>query len=162
MILDLRSIFAKQEERLTYDAFIDLTEMDIYGYCPFEKPIHFSCEITNISVVELKGKANFDYYSQCDRCAIDIIEPITIDINHILVTEFNNDENEDYIVIPDMLLDITELATSDILLQLPSKFLCKDDCKGICPTCGNNLNELQCICDKPIDPRLEALKELLN
>ncbi|MBQ8120226.1 MAG: DUF177 domain-containing protein, partial [Ruminococcus sp.] len=41
-----------------------------------------------------------------------------------------------------------ELAVSDLLLQLPTKILCKDDCKGLCYTCGHNLYEGECGCNK--------------
>ena len=163
MILDLRSVFANGDESLTYNTLIDLTEIDIRGFYPFKKFVNLACEIKNHSgIVQLIGLADFEYHSQCDRCAIELIKQMTIPINHILVTEVNNNENEEFIVIKDMQLDITELTISDILLLLPSKFLCDDDCKGICEICGNNLNEIQCNCKKSIDPRLEALKKFLN
>lgn len=83
-------------------------------------------------------------------------------MNHILVTEVNDEDNDDYIIIEDMKLDIAELTLEDIYLALPSKFLCSDDCKGVCPSCGVNLNTGSCSCKKEVDPRLEALLDLLN
>ena len=60
-------------------------------------------------------------------------------------------------------LNLDELVHADVVLEFPSKFLCKDDCKGICQKCGINLNHEQCCCtDKPIDPRLAVLKDLLG
>ena len=71
--------------------------------------------------------------------------------------------SDDYVETPDYKLDLDELATADILLELPSKHLCKPDCKGLCPDCGADLNETACDCGKHrIDPRLEALKDLMN
>ena len=49
-----------------------------------------------------------------------------------------------------------------VLVNWPMKVLCKEDCKGVCQFCGANLNEGQCSCKKPVDPRLEALKQLLD
>lgn len=70
---------------------------------------------------------------------------------------------EDYLVLPDGALDLDEVCEGDIFLELPSKFLCRPDCKGLCPVCGKDLNEGQCQCDtKRIDPRLEVLKKLLD
>ncbi|MBR6599034.1 MAG: DUF177 domain-containing protein, partial [Oscillospiraceae bacterium] len=43
-------------------------------------------------------------------------------------------------------IDLKEIAISDLLLQLPSKTLCDEECKGLCPSCGCNLNESQCDC----------------
>ena len=67
-----------------------------------------------------------------------------------------------YIVIPDGKLDLAQLTWEDLLLFLPSKLLCRDDCKGICPQCGKNLNEGTCECKKEIDPRFAALLDLLD
>jgi len=52
---------------------------------------------------------------------------------------------------------------SEVILDLPSKHLCKDDCKGICFKCGKNLNEGECDCEtREVDPRLAKLMELLD
>jgi len=58
-------------------------------------------------------------------------------------------------------LDLTQVAREQILLNLPEQVLCREDCKGICPTCGSDLNEGDCTCsDDNIDPRWAALKDL--
>ncbi|MGB9809870.1 MAG: YceD family protein, partial [Caldanaerobacter sp.] len=50
-----------------------------------------------------------------------------------------------------------------VILSLPMKFLCKEDCKGLCPICGTNLNYGSCSCKREdIDPRLEVLSKLLQ
>ncbi|MBR3755030.1 MAG: DUF177 domain-containing protein, partial [Clostridia bacterium] len=55
-----------------------------------------------------------------------------------------------------------ELVTEDILLGLPTRHLCKEDCKGVCQYCGKNLNHDSCSCSAPLDPRLAVLKQLLD
>ncbi len=61
------------------------------------------------------------------------------------------------------ILDLTEVARQDILLALPPYPICRSRCAGLCPKCGKNLNEGTCDCkDDEIDPRFEALKQLLN
>lgn len=58
-------------------------------------------------------------------------------------------------------IDLSQLAREQILLSLPEQVLCRDDCKGICPTCGRDLNEGECMCgEEDIDPRWAALKDL--
>ncbi len=60
-------------------------------------------------------------------------------------------------------LDLQELITEQILLSVQMKPLCNEDCKGICPKCGIDLNMGTCTCvQKEIDPRLEVLKKLLD
>lgn len=58
-------------------------------------------------------------------------------------------------------LDLAQVAREQILLNLPDQVLCREDCKGICPTCGKDLNEGECGCGgDDIDPRWAALKDL--
>jgi uncharacterized protein len=60
-------------------------------------------------------------------------------------------------------LDLTHLAREQILLNLPETILCREDCKGICPKCGSDLNAGNCNCSEDeIDPRWAALKDLKN
>ena len=77
--------------------------------------------------------------------------------------DLSNLSGDDYIEAPDYMLDTDALLRDDILLELPSKFLCKDSCKGLCPKCGKNLNMGRCGCpEKEPDPRLAALSKLLE
>ena len=56
-----------------------------------------------------------------------------------------------------------ELVMTDVTLELPFQLLCREECKGLCPVCGADLNETTCNCNtKKVDPRLEKLKMLLD
>ncbi|MCS7252735.1 MAG: DUF177 domain-containing protein [Armatimonadota bacterium] len=59
-------------------------------------------------------------------------------------------------------VDVTELTRQALILALPLQPLCSADCKGICPVCGADLNEGQCSCEPPKDPRWAKLEELLT
>ena len=59
-------------------------------------------------------------------------------------------------------LGVEDFVREDIFLALPTKFLCREDCKGLCPQCGKNLNDGSCSCKKPVDPRLAVLQQLLD
>jgi uncharacterized protein len=59
-------------------------------------------------------------------------------------------------------IDLSELARQVLVLAIPPRSLCSSDCRGLCPQCGQDLNEEQCDCDTDrTDPRLEALRDLL-
>jgi uncharacterized protein len=59
-------------------------------------------------------------------------------------------------------LDLRKPLREQILLAMPMHLLCRPDCKGLCPNCGQNLNEGPCQCStENIDPRLAVLKKLL-
>ena len=60
-------------------------------------------------------------------------------------------------------LDLGEVIKEQLLLNIPMKPLCRDDCKGICSKCGADLNESPCGCKTDgVDPRLQVLEEYLN
>ena len=64
-----------------------------------------------------------------------------------------------FLLLQDGLLDIGEYVRTAVILELPSRFLCREECKGLCPKCGADLNAATCSCgDKEPDPRWDALK----
>ena len=65
-------------------------------------------------------------------------------------------------LLEDGCLDLDELFTTALVLSMDSKHVCSEDCKGLCPTCGTDLNQGPCGCRKEIDPRLAALAQLLD
>lgn len=105
----------------------------------------------------------------CDRC----LEPFAANISIALQEEFRptidiitgislHDTDEESTRIDEShTIDLTEVVRQDLLLALPMHPLCRPDCAGLCPHCGKNLNEGPCECQKPPDPRLAVLKELL-
>ena len=59
-------------------------------------------------------------------------------------------------------IDVCDVLETCFILGMDQKFLCKDDCKGLCGVCGKNLNDGPCGCGKQIDPRMAALAQLLD
>lgn len=74
----------------------------------------------------------------------------------------NENDDDDYIVVKNRELDLDEFVNEEVSLSLPNKILCSEDCKGLCSKCGMSLNLKQCDCKKDVDPRMEALLQLLN
>ena len=74
------------------------------------------------------------------------------------MTSLNNEDNGDFVLVDNYQLPLDSLVEADLILSLPSKVLCREDCRGLCPHCGKDLNEGLCGCKpKTVDPRLEAL-----
>lgn len=72
-----------------------------------------------------------------------------------------NTEDLDFVFYEDDLIDLDPLIIEQIILQIPMRILCRDDCKGLCPHCGINLNTGSCQChERQIDSRLAVLKNL--
>ena len=73
------------------------------------------------------------------------------------------DVEEKYFIYDNDTLDITDIVRENILAELPLKILCVEDCQGLCPKCGKNLNQGQCDCDlHEVDPRLAILATLME
>ena len=124
-------------------------------------PVSFKGVIKNTAgVVSLSGEAQFSASVICCRCAEEFRHDFCVAISHLLTDRLNNEDNGDYIVVENSELDLSELICEDIIFSLPTKLLCREDCKGLCPQCGKNLNEGACDCKKQIDPRWAALSEL--
>ena len=158
MFIQLEALLGGGVESLPIDYEFDFSAEELGGVFPFTTPVILKGEIRNTAgIVTIKAKADFSIEVACDRCAEDIRPEFTVDIEHGLVASLNHEDNDDYILIEDMKLDVRQLTLEDIYLALPGKFLCREDCKGLCSECGANLNESSCNCQKPIDPRWAAL-----
>lgn len=163
MLLDLESVFNTEGLVKSFDFELDLSQEELYGVKPFTKPVTVSGEVGNhTGVVELNAVAKPVLELNCDRCAKPITVPLQIEIFHTLVTHLNDESNDELLLVNELRFDVGALITEDIFLELPSKFLCSEGCKGVCPKCGKDLNTDSCSCEKDVDPRLEALKQLLD
>lgn len=101
----------------------------------------------------------------CHRCLTEFEYPLDIPVSTMVIldqTEEFKDEDELIQVKPgDRYVNLTKLIKDAILLDLPVKIVCTEDCQGLCAQCGTNLNKDQCECtDDSIDPRWEKLKEI--
>lgn len=117
----------------------------------------------------LEGSLRTEVEMACSRCLEVTRLPISAPFKYILTpaqTEHPeeqelNAEDMDFVSYSDNLIDLDPLITEQILLQIPMKVLCREDCKGLCPHCGINLNTDRCQCHtERIDHRLAVLKKL--
>lgn len=164
LILDLKGLFVTEGLVIHKEYTLNMEDTMVNGEKPFTSPVKVNIQAENrAGLVKLSLATSFDYEKPCDRCGTDVAKCLNYNFEHYLVTSLSGDQNDDYIETPDHTIDIDELVTTDILLELPSKHLCSDYCKGLCPKCGTDLNKSTCSCiTKDIDPRLEALKKLLD
>ena len=146
MNIQLRQLFDIVGECVDIDYSIGEDELkDISAYS-FASPVTIKGKIQNrAGVVRLTYESRAELALECDRCLTQFVREFCYSFEHIVVASTNTDDDE-YVICPNNILDMNELAVSDLLLQLPTKILCKDDCKGLCYTCGKNLNEGECSC----------------
>ena len=164
MVVDLKHIFVKDNSSLPLKYALDLSHIDYMGEYPLKKPVEIVGEITNkASLVRLEAEITFEFDASCDRCGTRTAKRHTLKISKSLATSIEGEESDTIITVPDMKLDLDELIYTETVTNLPMKHLCDENCKGMCPKCGKNLNEGECGCPKKeIDPRLKALADLLK
>lgn len=163
MILDLTRAFAGKQESVTDT--LDLSGLELDGVKPFCAPIEIHGDLHGLSgSAELTLTVRYTVSMPCDRCGAQTTRTYDRQFPHLVVRELAEEEDDgDYVVTEDDRLDLSELVREDVLLDLPTKYLCREDCRGLCPKCGRNLNEGDCGCDRrEIDPRLAALAGLLE
>lgn len=146
MIADLRRIFYTSGLKHEFDYFVPSTELPKNDSYVFKGDVGVSgCVYNRADVVHLDYSVKFTLSIICDRCLKELDREYLFDFKRIVVKNVNSD-NDEFIVAENDRIDLTEIAVSDILLSLPTKILCKDDCKGLCPVCGCDLNESDCGC----------------
>ena len=122
---------------------------------------------TGKDVIEFSGSVNTKLRMSCDRCLRQVDVPLAVDIRQRFVKGEKTDSSEsdydlDYLPIENDTIDLEEVLLYDVQLNVPVKVLCKEDCLGLCPICGKDLNEGPCECEEDFsDPRWDALKNLL-
>ena len=165
MLLGLSKIIDCPGATVDFSTNVDLSDL-LYGTCyPVSEPVLANGKVRNTAgVLVMKGEITTTIHGVCDRCASDFTQDVEIPIDVVLVRELTNEENEDEGVFPLVgdNADLDEIVRTVFVLNMDSKLLCSDDCKGLCYRCGKNLNEGPCGCQKEIDPRLAALRQLLD
>lgn len=101
--------------------------------------------------------------TECGRCLIPIKLPITSEFTELFVFSHKDRSAEDLVLPEDGFVDLGPIARENLILEIPINAVCKPDCKGLCSTCGQNLNEADCgHRADPTDPRMASLRSLLN
>lgn len=131
-----------------------------------KKPILLNVANLGDNKVHIQGNVEIVLGIPCDRC----LKIVPTEVSFALSLELNlNDENdedmdlEDQTYVDGRIVDIDGMLYPEIFMNLPSKVLCDEDCKGFCKVCGKNLNEGECGCDTFVaDPRMAAINDIFK
>jgi len=130
----------------------------------FKIPVKVNGEATNAgSMFTILGEAETILNLTCSRCLEEFEYPIKVEFNASFSQPDSLGKDDDDVRIfngDEIMLD--DVIVEALLLELPLKYLCDVDCKGLCSQCGNNLNKTTCNCEKPVDPRFGILADLLK
>ena len=161
MILDLKQVFIGEKKSMPVDCTLDISQLEYQNNHPFIDPVRVKGEVSAESgIVRLKATVYFAYQCACDRCLDAVKRQMQIPIEHVLVTSLSDDDGE-LKQVKHFKLVLDDLVSEDLIISVPSKNLCRDDCRGLCRNCGINLNTQSCACQSnKIDNRFKILEQL--
>jgi uncharacterized protein len=126
----------------------------------------------SVSDIRLRATYNGAFEVLCARCVEPVATPISGDFDLIFRPQAADAESGERAITVDETeigyyeesgLLLEDVVREQVLLSLPGRTLCSPDCKGLCPSCGQNLNSASCACEKaPADPRWNALAGLAD
>ncbi len=122
--------------------------------------------------IRLKGKLETSLEVACARCLEPVVQEVAREFD-LLYRPLGTNAGQEELSVTDAEAEIgyyqgeglllEDVLREQVLLALPLKTICREECKGLCPHCGRNLNEGQCSCAEQVeDPRWAALKEIRN
>lgn len=166
MIVDLSSIIKVTGAQIELDGFVELNEAEFLGECyRFDSPLKITGRIyNNGQSLTLDARVKGKMKTECARCLKEIEEDVDFDIDELLSkNEEGVDADGDLILFDGHQIDISGIVADRFLMNISGRYLCDEDCKGLCPVCGHDLNESDCGCNNEyIDPRWQALADILN
>ena len=162
MRLDVKSIINTPGGGIEFKEELDFSDVDFGGVYPAVRPVSVVGMVRNIAgMLKLTAGIDTELSCVCDRCGAPFGKHFHVSVERMLAGELEDEENDDILLLDDGAFDLDELAREAFILNMDTKTLCREDCKGLCSGCGANLNVEPCRCKKEIDPRWAALQELL-
>lgn len=173
MELNLRSFLSGSKDVFEFEDKLQYEELELSNRdVKIVEPIEYKGTIFKVGG-ELKINLNVDftYMEKCNRCLNPATKKIETSLYGKLLegkkdfdAEVNEDDDyEEILYYEDGILRLDEYIIEQVIVSLPIKTLCDDDCKGLCQKCGVDLNKETCDCvHEDIDPRLEKLKDFFS
>ena len=168
MLIDLWSLLSYEGKEMKLQADIDMESFNtgLNSYRLIEKkPVSLSFTHTGNRHILVEADIDVVLSIPCDRCLEEVKTNISlkaskeVDLNE----DSENDDVFDTIFMDGTVFDSEKFVYGEILVNLPMKVLCSEDCKGICNRCGTNLNHGSCGCDTTeLDPRMAKVLEVFN
>jgi uncharacterized protein len=169
MIIDLFQI-SEPEREFDFEIAPEQINLDEES-ARLEKSVKVSGKLRKgIAQTDVEGEIKGEIEIDCTRCLESVKSSLDIRFQVAYVTEENytqeteahlRAEDLDVAVFDGEKIDLSELVREQILLNLPTRVLCREDCQGLCAKCGANKNTVNCNCEEnETDPRWAALKNL--
>ena len=163
MFLDLHEIIEMPGGHVPFACELDRDRLSFPALVCFEGPVSAEGEVRNSAgVLRMSAQIRAQMTVLCDRCGKEFDKSIAIPAEAVLKADAGEDDPADLYPLDGDGIDISDVTENCFILDMDTKFLCREDCLGLCPHCGKDLNEGPCGCSKTIDPRMAVLGQLLD
>ena len=161
--MNLHELLLNPGSRLPFRCELSTDRLDFPAVLSYTAaPVGEGFIVNNAGALTLRGTLSAAMRCVCDRCAAEFDREVSYPLDVPLASELQDEENPDYFLLEGDELDLEELLETVFILNMDTRFLCREDCKGLCSRCGKNLNEGPCDCRTGSDPRLAVLEQLLD
>mgnify|MGYP002517641983 FL=1 len=161
--MNLHELLLNPGSRLPFRCELSTDRLDFPAVLSYTAvPVGEGFIVNNAGALTLRGTLSAAMRCVCDRCAAEFDREVSYPLDIPLASELQDGENPDYFLLEGDELDLEELLETVLILNMDTRFLCREDCKGLCSRCGKNLNEGPCDCRTGSDPRLAVLEQLLD
>lgn len=161
MLIHLVEAFSRTDQVMIEETFNDFVYDDGAYKAPAADGVGFKVTLKQYAKNEItiEGISSTTLVIPCDRCT----KEVQVDINTEFSRNIHLHDEEDCTYIDGANLDLREFINQELVREFPQKVLCDEECKGLCPECGVNMNEQSCTCDRgQIDIRMAQFKDLLD
>ncbi len=170
MLVNLSDVFTSEGKRIQKEVPLELTEfVSKMGTYEVESKSLINMTLSNIEPGKalVEGSVDLKFKTVCDRCLTEVSTPLSISFHRVVTSpELQTEEDEeidDLSCMEGYQLNVETFMYHEILSSWPAKILCKEDCKGLCMKCGQNLNTKDCGCDTFVpDPRMAVIQDIFN
>ena len=163
MWLDLSKIIEMPGAEKSFAVTLDPEHLTDPGIADYVSPPEASGKVVNTAgLLDLRATVRARMTCICDRCGKQFPREKVMEIDVPLAADAEGEVGPDEFEIEGDGIEVDQVLETCFILNMETKSLCREDCKGLCPVCGKDLNDGPCGCEKPIDPRLAVLGQLLD
>ena len=163
MIIEMGYLFNRKGATIPVELVEKIDDVKDYpDVVEFVEPVRIEGTLKNeddVFVLDAVGKTTA--LMECSSCLAPVRKELSFEIKERFAHTGRDDEETETFTGDQ--IDLADFVKRGIIGELPMRVECREDCKGLCPICGKDLNDGDCGCDRTIrDPRFESLRALFN
>ena len=164
MIISLSEVCMTPGDVRSFECPLEFDELKFNGdsfKITNKPPMHLNITVLSKTKVRVEGSEDYTINIPCSRCLEDVACKVSCELS--LDYDLNEQCDEEMAFIEGTDLNVDTLISEELVLNLPDKVLCMEECAGLCPVCGKNLNRSKCDCDTFVpDPRMAAIQDIFK